>query len=228
MFEKNDKRYLYWIIELYLSNRIDETSFCDAYYSSYNFEIDNTSLTKIEQDVFSSIFESTERYTTSEEDLKESPDYFIDAITLRTIVEKDWNKLNYRIDAEKYAVRFLTLFFKIFNAYITEVTLDVKARGTIRYEIDKKAQLFEWQDYSDKRLQAATEIIETVFFDKLFIKDNVICNDQILLTKTEIIRLLREKGWPDSKTIAGLDFLLEVHITLLNEGFPVDCLSLHF
>lgn len=169
MFEKNDKRYLYWILELYLSNRIDETSFCDAYYSSYNFEIDNSSLTELEQDVFSSIFESTERYTTSEEDLKESPVFFIDAITLRTNVAKNWNKLNYRIDAEKHTVRFLTLFFKIFNAYITEVTLDVKIKGIIRYEIDRKTQLFEWQDYSDKRLETATEILETVFFIKILL-----------------------------------------------------------
>ncbi|MBP5424258.1 MAG: hypothetical protein J6Y78_17640 [Paludibacteraceae bacterium] len=224
MFEKNDKRYLYWILELYLSNRIDETSFCDAYYSSYNFEIDNSSLTELEQDVFSSIFESTERYTTSEEDLKESPDFFIDAITLRTNVAKNWNKLNYRIDAEKHTVRFLTLFFKIFNAYITEVTLDVKIKGIIRYEIDRKTQLFEWQDYSDKRLETATEILETVFFDK----DIVICKDQILLSQIEIVKLFRKKGWPDSKTIAGLEFLSEVHITLLDEEFPVDCLSLHF
>lgn len=228
MFEKNDKRYLYWILELYLSNRIDETSFCDAYYSSYNFEIDDSSLTELERDVFSSIFESTERYTTSEEDLKESPDYFIDAITLRTIVEKDWNKLNYRIDAEKYAVRFLTLFFKIFNAYITEVTIDMKVKGFIRYEIDRKMQLFEWQDYSDKRLQTATEIIEMLFLDKLFLKENVIRNGQILLTRTEIVRVFRDKGWPDSKTNAGLDFLLEVHVTLLDEEIPVDCLSVRF
>jgi len=224
MFEKKDKRYLYWILELYLSNRIDETSFCDAYYSSYNFEIENSSLTKLEQDVFSSIFDSTERFTTSEEDLKESPEYFLDAITLRTNVENYWNKLNYRIDAEKYTVRFLTLFFKIFNAYITEVTLDVKVKGIIRYEIDRKTKSFEWQDYSDKRLETATEIIETFFFNK----DNVICNDQILLSQTEIVKLFREKGWPDSKTMSGLDFLLKVHITLLDEEFPVDCLSLHF
>lgn len=136
--------------------------------------------------------------------------------------------MNYRIDAEKYAVRFLTLFFKIFNAYITEVTIDMKVKGFIRYEIDRKMQLFEWQDYSDKRLQTATEIIEMLFLDKLFLKENVIRNGQILLTRTEIVRVFRDKGWPDSKTNAGLDFLLEVHVTLLDEEIPVDCLSVRF
>ena len=39
MYEKSDKRRLYWLMECYLDGKIDESTFCDEYYYSHDLEI---------------------------------------------------------------------------------------------------------------------------------------------------------------------------------------------
>ena len=40
MYEKNDKRRVYWLIDLYLAGKIDDKTFCDEFYYSYGLEMD--------------------------------------------------------------------------------------------------------------------------------------------------------------------------------------------
>ena len=40
MYEKNDKRRVYWLIDLYLAGKIDDKTFCDEFYYSYDLEMD--------------------------------------------------------------------------------------------------------------------------------------------------------------------------------------------
>ena len=43
MYEKSDKRRLYWLMECYLDGKIDESTFCDEYYYSHDLEIGRNS-----------------------------------------------------------------------------------------------------------------------------------------------------------------------------------------
>lgn len=73
MFEKNDKRRLYWLIDQYLSEQINGWTFCNEYYYSYSLEIKSCDLTDIEQSAFSELDKISSRYTDVQEDLLKYP-----------------------------------------------------------------------------------------------------------------------------------------------------------
>ena len=70
MYEKNDKRRVYWLIDLYLAGKIDDKTFCDEFYYSYGLEMDGSTLTKLEREVFDVLSIVTGRFSCYEEDLK--------------------------------------------------------------------------------------------------------------------------------------------------------------
>ena len=88
MLEKTDKGYLYQIIDLYLSGRISALSFCDAFHSCYDIELDSNCLTGKEKEIldkYSSVFQ---RYSPIEEDLLLYPKTYIDGIQLKEKVNE--------------------------------------------------------------------------------------------------------------------------------------------
>jgi hypothetical protein len=76
MFAKCDKRRLYWLIDQYLSGNIDETTFCDEFYYSYNLEIIPESLTKKEVQAFSELSKVSSRFSQYETDQELDPRAF--------------------------------------------------------------------------------------------------------------------------------------------------------
>lgn len=54
MFNKEDKRKIYWLINQYLSNNMSATHFCDEYYAS-SFKIDSETFTELEDKEFSEL-----------------------------------------------------------------------------------------------------------------------------------------------------------------------------
>ncbi len=68
MYQKSDKRFLYYIIDLYLRGEIDESTFCDELYYSYVLEIDESTLTSVENKIFSELEAITSRFSEFEED----------------------------------------------------------------------------------------------------------------------------------------------------------------
>jgi len=70
MFEKNDKRRLYWLIDQYLLGKITERVFCDEFYYSYSLEISDDILTELEQKYFSDLDKVSSRFSEYEEDHK--------------------------------------------------------------------------------------------------------------------------------------------------------------
>jgi hypothetical protein len=81
MYDKNDKRRLYWLIDKYLLGKINESTFCDEFYYSYNLEIDSRVLNDIEQQAFSELGKVTSRFSQYEEDHK------LDALAFSTVKE---------------------------------------------------------------------------------------------------------------------------------------------
>ena len=88
MYEKNDKRRVYWLIDLYLAGKIDDKTFCDEFYYSYGLEMDGSTLTKLEREVFDVLDIVTGRFSFVEEDDPEIRKAFFDKKDLcYTIIE---------------------------------------------------------------------------------------------------------------------------------------------
>lgn len=68
MYNRNEKKRLYWLIDEYLSGNINESAFCDEFYYSYNLEIDHKSLTEIEKLSFLELSKVASRFSQYEED----------------------------------------------------------------------------------------------------------------------------------------------------------------
>ena len=76
MFKKNDKRRLYWLLNQYTSGKITERIFCDEFYSSFDLEINYSTLTELEYKLFSELGLVAGRFSEYEEDHKLDPKAF--------------------------------------------------------------------------------------------------------------------------------------------------------
>ncbi len=70
MYDKSDKRRLYWLIDQYLERKLGEREFCDEFYYSYDLEVDKEILTNIEKQAFLSLSVVSSRFSQYEEDHK--------------------------------------------------------------------------------------------------------------------------------------------------------------
>ena len=73
MFEKNDKRRIYWLIDQYLSGKINDWAFCNEYHDCYDLELSLNTLTDLESKVFSKLSTIASRFSDIEKDLKKYP-----------------------------------------------------------------------------------------------------------------------------------------------------------
>ena len=78
MYEKSDKRRLYWLMECYLDGKIDESTFCDEYYYSHDLEIGrNSNSFSIEEKIlFYELELVADRYSPYEEEHNKCPKAF--------------------------------------------------------------------------------------------------------------------------------------------------------
>jgi hypothetical protein len=88
IYPKDDKRRLYWLIELYVAGEIDENTFCDEIYYSYDLEIDKKTLDVVEKLAFEELVAITDRFSPFESDIKMAPKAFADKEELKSAVIK--------------------------------------------------------------------------------------------------------------------------------------------
>ncbi|HUM98352.1 MAG TPA: hypothetical protein PK275_10880 [Chitinophagaceae bacterium] len=70
MYNKSDKQRLYWLIDEYLLNRINEPVFCNEFHDSFVNEINIEIFTELEYSVFSELSAVSQRFSEYEEDHK--------------------------------------------------------------------------------------------------------------------------------------------------------------
>jgi hypothetical protein len=63
-------RRVYHLIELYISERISDDTFCDDFYYSHELNIDHSTLTALEREAFAAIGDIAERFTNINGDRK--------------------------------------------------------------------------------------------------------------------------------------------------------------
>jgi hypothetical protein len=68
MYTKNDKRRLYWLIECFIEKKIDESTFCNEFYYSYDLEIDVNDLNEQELNLFDELNAIASRFSPYESD----------------------------------------------------------------------------------------------------------------------------------------------------------------
>lgn len=68
MYNKSDKQRLSWLIDHYLSGKINESVFCNEFHDSFVNEMDIKTLTDFEYDVFSDLSNMSQRFSEYEED----------------------------------------------------------------------------------------------------------------------------------------------------------------
>ena len=76
MFEKDDKRRLYQLMDMFLSGKITASVFCDELYYSYDLEIDYNTLNAVEQKAFSDLSPFSSRFSEFKEDHEKCPNAF--------------------------------------------------------------------------------------------------------------------------------------------------------
>ncbi|MCX5925487.1 MAG: DUF2247 family protein [Candidatus Dependentiae bacterium] len=83
MFQKNDKKRLFWLIDKYLSDKIDAQTFEQEYLGCYYAEMDFNTLMPIERTLFAELSTIVELFSPHEESHKELPGVYYTEQELR-------------------------------------------------------------------------------------------------------------------------------------------------
>jgi hypothetical protein len=93
VFEKNDKRRLYQLMDMYLKGTITASVFCDEFYYSYDLELDDAIFTDLERQAFSDLSTLVGRFSPYEEDHLGLPHGFYTEAELRNKILETKEKL---------------------------------------------------------------------------------------------------------------------------------------
>ena len=86
MYQKNDKRRLYQLIDKFLEREISTPVFCDEFYYCFDLELDYATLTSLEYSTFSELGTVCGRFSEYEEDHIQYPTVFYTEEELRSKV----------------------------------------------------------------------------------------------------------------------------------------------
>jgi hypothetical protein len=93
MYDKSDKLKLFWLINQYFLGKIDEPTFCDEFYNSYDLEINKETLSDVEQQTFAELSKVSSRFSQYEEDHKLDSQAFSTVQELRQKIIETKEKL---------------------------------------------------------------------------------------------------------------------------------------
>lgn len=93
MYNNDDRRRIYWLIDEYLSGRINGWTFSNEFYYSYCLEIQIEKLSDLERAAFSELDRITSRYTDVHVDIVKYPGIYYGEEDLKQKVIETKNKL---------------------------------------------------------------------------------------------------------------------------------------
>lgn len=122
----------------------------------------------------------------------------------------------------RYTVRFLCSFFEIFRAYIIEIKVHAnRAEGELIYD-DGEKQRFVWY-FSD-----LDQTVKSIFFLEILLTKKWIHNDQILISKQELIEYLKRKHWQKNDINAVINYVCNIQIFMIDNEEETDYFCIHF
>lgn len=83
MFEKNDKRRLYWLMDQYLTGNMSAEEFHDEYYYCFGLELNSLNLTPAEEEAFTALSKISDRFSCIPQDLIDYPGVYYNEQQLR-------------------------------------------------------------------------------------------------------------------------------------------------
>jgi len=104
IYPRNDKRRVYWLIDQYLADKIDENSFCDEYYYSYDLAIDKKTLNNVERKAFEELSMIAGRFSGYESDFMTAPGVYSTREELRDAIAKTKEALDQQVGVRSYDV----------------------------------------------------------------------------------------------------------------------------
>ena len=93
MYQKNDKRRLYQLMDMFLERAISASVFCDEFYYCYDLEVDYATLTSLEYSTFSGLDIVSSRFSEFEKDHIQYPKGFYTEEELRNKILETKEKL---------------------------------------------------------------------------------------------------------------------------------------
>lgn len=103
VFEKTDIRRVYWLIDLYLTNKISADIFCNEFYVCYDLEVDKDILTQEEHTAFSELSTIAGRCSTFAEDHINLPGVYYTEQDLKNKV----NEVKKLLSTEQWQTQFI-------------------------------------------------------------------------------------------------------------------------
>lgn len=144
MYERTDKRRIYQLIDLYLNHEIDESTFCDEFYYSFDLELDCDVLNSDEREAFYKLSLATSRFSKFEEDIKKNPGVYYTKDELNAKIKETKKQLmQYFLALEKEKVM---LFIEIINPASGTWTKDCEFISLIP---DKHGLIIKYRKKSD-------------------------------------------------------------------------------
>ena len=101
MHDRSDKRRIYQLISMYLSGDINESTFSDEFYYSYDLELDHSTLNPKEKQAFLDLGEVAGRFSEFEEDINKHPGVYYTKEDLQKKIIETREKLNKYFDEIK-------------------------------------------------------------------------------------------------------------------------------
>jgi hypothetical protein len=116
MFNKNDKKRLFWLIDQYLMDAINAWDFCSQFHDNYGVSLDLSTLTQDERKIFSELSTVAGRFSPYEEDHQNLPGvYYTEEELKQKVIEtaKLLSKTRWRlsdVDMPEHGDRLSKLF----------------------------------------------------------------------------------------------------------------------
>ena len=89
MYEKTEKRRIYQLLDMYLSDKINELNFCHEFYCSFDLELDYDTLMENEYKAFYELSEITSRFSSFAEDHEKYPGVYSTKEELKKKMKKE-------------------------------------------------------------------------------------------------------------------------------------------
>lgn len=103
MYERIDKRRIYHLIEMYLSQKIDEATFCRDFVFTYDTELDYDTLIEEEYTAFSELGKVASRFSEFDEDIKKYPGTYSTKAELKNAIIKTKEKLKMKNHRKRHS-----------------------------------------------------------------------------------------------------------------------------
>jgi hypothetical protein len=135
----------------------------------------------------------------------------------------------------QFVVRFLYSFFRPFKAYLTDVSIGKsEVKGIIEYidedgkqecneEDNRQAFIWHLSQYSLIHIERAFQLLDYLYTQEL------IDNDRILISPHDLSALLsKSMHWDDENVGNAISSLLNIEISMLDDGIETDKFFYHF